>query len=475
MSRPDQSRPDRREALGLLGAATAATVLSATLPAPARAQAQTPAATAPGPGTPQPGVPRLGEELTPFGAVRAGNRTRAIPPWAGGLTTAPRGYVPDRPSPDPYVEDVRWFTVGAADVERYKVRLTAGQQALLAKFPESFELALFYTRRSAAAPQGIYDASLANAGRAALGENGLALRDATVGVPFPIPANGVQAMWNHKLRWRGTSLSRTSVTMVQSADGSRSATKLREDFASPYAAGDAASPPLLYRRTVLEPREQAGSSLVIQSTLDPVASRTRAWAREGERGRVVPAPDFAYDTPDPATGGVCTADMLDMFSGALDRFDFTLVTRREMYMPYNANRLTNPSLTARDILWPGHPNPQFLRYELHRVWVVDARLKPNFQHALPDRTYYLDEDSWQILASEHYDGKGALLRYAEAHPVAHWQVPVLFPAIEFAFDLTADRYAARGLEYGLPPPVFDAPARPEDFTAEALVRRGRRG
>ena len=467
MSDPTDFHPDRRQTLGLLlGAARiGATAAAAATPRGALAQGA----------PPDVGVPRLGEELTAFGAVRAGNRTRAIPPWTGGLTEAPRGYVPNRPSPDPYIEDVRWFTVGAADVERYKVRLTAGQQALLAKFPESFELALFPCHRSAAAPQRIYDATLANADRAGLGENGLALRDASVGVPCPIPANGVQAMWNHKLRWRGGSVSRTSLTVVQSGDGSRSMTKLREEFDSPYADGDMAAPPLLYRRTILEPREQSGSSLILQGTLDPIAARTHAWAREGDRGRVVRAPDFAYDTPDPVTGGICTADMLDMFSGALDRFDYTLVTRREMYMPYNAYRLSNPGLTMRDILWPGHPNPQFLRYEMHRVWVVDARLKPNFQHALPDRTYYLDEDSWQILAAEHYDGKGDLLRYAEAHPVQHWQVPALVPAVEFAFDLTADRYTARGLDNGLPPPVFGAPLTPQDFTPDALVRRGRRG
>lgn len=465
MSDPTDFRPGRREALGLL-LGTAATA------AAPRAFAQgAPPDVAP----PDVGVPRLGEELTPFGAVRAGNRTRAIPPWTGGLTGAPRGYVPGRPPPDPYIEDVRWFTVGAADVERYKVRLTAGQQALLTKYPESFELALFPCHRSAAAPQRIYDATLANADRAGLEGNGLALRDASVGVPFPIPANGVQAMWNHKLRWRGGSVSRTSLTVVQSGDGSRSMTKLREEFASPYADGDMAAPPLLYRRTILEPKEQSGSSLILQGTLDPIAARTHAWAREGKRGRVVRAPDFAYDTPDPVTGGICTADMLDMFSGALDRFDYTLVTRREMYMPYNAYRLSNPGLTLRDILWPGHPNPQFLRYEMHRVWVVDARLKSNFQHTLPDRTYYLDEDSWQILASEHYDGKGNLLRYAEAHPVQHWQVPALVPAVEFAFDLTADRYTARGLDNGLPPPMFGAPLTPQDFTPDALVRRGRRG
>jgi hypothetical protein len=146
-----------------------------------------------------------------------------------------------------------------------------------------------------------------------------------------------------------------------------------------------------------------------------------------------------------------------------------------MYVPYNAYRLNMPSVAPSDFLWFGHPNPQFLRYELHRVWIVDARLKPNLQHKLPDRTYYLDEDSWQIVMAEHYNGQGDLLRYAEAHGVAHWQVPAFLPAVEFAFDLTADRYVARGIDNALRPPLFDKPLKPEEFTPEALVRRGRRG
>jgi hypothetical protein len=448
---------NRRDALALLGGAAASTATPSW--------AQDPAAPPP--------VPRLGEELTPFGAIRAGNRTRVIPPWTGGLTTPPKGYMPGRHSPDPYIEDGRWFTVGPADAERYKIRLSAGLQALLAKYPTTFEVPLFPCRRSAAAPQRVYDACLENAGRATLGENGLVLSGARVGVPFPIPANGVQAMWNHLLRWRGTAMSHTSQTILPSGDGGLTERLYQEDFSFPYAAGEDGKP-TLYRRTSLTPPDQVGTTLLTQATLNPIRSGFRAWLRSGERGRVVPAPDFLYDVADPATDGVCTADMFDMFSGPLDRFDFTLISRREMYVPYNAYRLNTPSLAPSEFLWYGHPNPQFLRYEMHRVWIVDARLKPNFQHKLPDRTYYLDEDSWQILMAEHYNGKGELQRYAEAHNVAHWQVPAFVPAAEFVYDLTADRYVARGIDNLQRPPVFDKPLKPEEFTPESLVRRGRR-
>lgn len=477
MTRP---APNRREALSLILAGAAGLAASPT-PAQEAAPAASPSG-APSSGatasSPDPAIPRLGEELTPLGAVRAGNKTRAIPPWTGGLITAPKGYVPGRHSPDPYVDDGRWFTVGPGDIERYKIRLSAGLQALLRKYPGSFEVPIFPSRRSAAAPESFYQATMANAGRAALGENGLVLRGATVGIPFPIPANGVQAMWNHVLRWRGLSMSRTSLTALPAPDGGLPVTGVREDFLSPYAADrmadTPAGKPLLYRRTQLSPPDSAGSTLVIQSTLNPIQSGFSAWFRQGERGRVVRAPDFDYDTPDPLSGGIRTADMLDMFSGALDRFDFTLVSRREMYVPYNAYRLNNPNLSPTDFLWFGHPNPQFLRYEMHRVWIVDAKIKPAYRHSLPDRTYYLDEDSWQIVMAEHYDAKGQLVRYAEAHGVAHWQVPVFAPAMEFAYDLEGDKYVASGIDNATTPPLFDRPLPSTDFTPEALVRRGRR-
>ncbi|KAA0686535.1 DUF1329 domain-containing protein [Azospirillum brasilense] len=417
-------------------------------------------------------VPALGEELTPFGAVRGASRTRAIPPWKGGLTAVPSGWKPGTHLPDPYDEDGRWFTVGPGDLDRYKVRLSAGLQAMLTKYP-SFEIPVFPSNRSAAAPQRVYDETIENAKRAKLGENGLALSGARVGVPFPIPANGVQAMWNHILRWRGTSFSRTGATVLPEAGGIHTAAVYREDWQSSYAAGIDGGRPFHYRRTTLMPKAEAGTTLLLHGTLNPIQSGFAAWFRQGETGKPVRAPDFVYDTPDPASGGIRTADMLDMFGGPLDRFDFALVTRREMYVPYNASRMNTANLAPVDFLWLGHPNPQFLRYEMHRVWIVEARLKSGFRHALPERTYYLDEDSWQIVMADHYDGKGNLVRYAEAHGIAYPQLPVFAPALEITYDLTGDRYVVNGLDNQLAPPDFAKTLRPEDFAPDTLERKRR--
>lgn len=437
-----------------------ATLLVLLTALPALAQGTAPAAK----------VPALGEELTAFGAVRAGNPERSIPAWTGGLTQMPPGVRPGGHLTDPYIEDERWFTVGVADIDRYKFRLSAGLQAMLRKHP-SFEVPIYPTHRSAAAPQEIYDASLANAKTATMAENGLAVRGARVGVPFPIPANGLEAMWNHVLRWQGVAMRRDSVTVLPELTGALPTTTYREERLSPYAAGQDGRP-VYYRRTALS-GDKAGTTLLLRRTLDPIRTDYSNWYREGEAGRVVRAPGFAYDTPDPATGGICTADMLDMFSGPMDRFNFRLITRRGMYVPYNAYRLTLDHLAPADFLWPSHPNPQFLRYELHRVWVVEATLKPGFRHAFPERTYYLDEDSWQILMADHYDAKGDLVRYAEAHGIEYPQVPVFAPVMEVTYDLSGDRYVVTGINNAFPPPDFQAPLTAKDFEPDALETKKR--
>ena len=414
--------------------------------------------------------PLVGGELTAFGAIRAANRNDTIPAWTGGMTTLPPDHVAGTHLRDPFLEDTRWFTVKAAEIDRYRSRLSAGLVALLRKYPGSFEIPMYQTRRTAAAPQRIYEASIENAaGRARLTENGLAVGGARIGIPFPAPKTGAEAMWNHLLRWQGESLTRTAATAIPDERGTSIPSFYREDRLSSYAMGEDQPAAVSRRRTGLHPAEVAGATLLTQQTLNPLQRPPVAWYRPaGDKVRPVRAPDFAYDTPDPAAGGLRTADMMDMFSGLLDRFDFQLLGRREMYVPYNAWRLTSPDLALEEVFWSAHPNPTLLRYELHRVWVVEATAKRGLRHAFPRRVYYLDEDSWQILMADHYGPDGALARYAEAHPIMHPQVPALLPARELTYDLASGRYVVSGLDGAEKPPVFDKPLKPEDFSPEML-------
>lgn len=406
-------------------------------------------------------------ELTPFGAIRAADRNGFIPEWAGGLTQPVKGYAEGQRHPDPFFEDARWFTVGPLDLERYRVRLSVGLQELLKRHP-SYEVPVYPTRRTAAAPQRIQDATVENAKSARLVENGLVVRDARVGIPFPQPKSGAEAMWNHLLRWRGGTVTVLDGVAQPDSFGNLALSRYRVDWFPAYSLAADAPAALLFKRTGIEPEEVAGGTLILQDALDPIRRPRAAWYRPPGETRVLRAPDFAYDTPDPATGGVRTADMLDMFSGMLDRFDFTLVGRRSMYAPYNAYRLEAGNLAPDDFLWAAHPNPSFLRYELHRLWVVDAKLKPGFRHPFPERTYYLDEDSWQIVMAEHFAPDGTLARYAEAHGLTYSQVPVFAPTMEITYDFPGNRYVVTGLDNAGGPPVFGKPMTAAAFAPESL-------
>lgn len=447
--------------------ALAGAVLALTLAAPAFTGAFA-ADTAP----PEPVV---GGELTAFGAVRAANRNGTIPAWTGGMSEPPPEYAPGKHMRDPFPDDTRWFTVRAAELARYTSRLSAGQIALFRKYPSSFEIPMYPTRRTAAAPQRIAEASIENAaGRARLTDNGLSLTGARVGIPFPAPKTGEQAMWNHLLRWQGESVTRIHGIAVPDERGYSTPAFYREERLSSYAAGQDGPVAVHRRRIGLRPAEVAGSALLTQQTFNPLQRPPVTWYKPpGEKTLPVRAPDFAYDTPDPATGGLRTADMMDMFSGLLDRFSFELLGRREMYVPYNAWRLIAPDLGLEEVFWSAHPNPTLTRYELHRVWVVEATLKRGLRHGFPRRVYYLDEDSWQILMAEHYGPDGELARYAEVHPIVHPQVPVLLPARELTYDLASGRYVVSGIDGLERPPVFDKPLKAEDFTPEALLPKRR--
>jgi hypothetical protein len=412
-------------------------------------------------------------ELTAMGAIRAGDQYRFVPEYTGGLTGPIRGQIKDQPPPDPYYEDSRWFTVTQSDLERYGERMPDGMRELLRRY-KSFEIPLYPSRRSASAPRAVLEGAVANLTRASTGNNGLSVAGVENGVPFPIPRTGMEAMWNHLLRWRGGPSTRTNGFVIPDAYGNLKIERYREDWLPAYVLGMEASAALYYRRALLDGPAEERTVLAIQDALDPVRRPRRAFYLAPKAQRPVLAPDFVYGTPDPATKGVRTADMLDMFSGALDRYLFTLIGRRTMYMPYNAYRLVQPRVEPKDFLWAEHPNPGYLRYEMHRVWVVKAELKKGYRHPVAERTYYLDEDSWQILAADHFDAKHALVRYAEAHCIAYGEPRVFGPAVEFTYDFAERRYAVNGLANREPPPNLKAKLVPADFESDALIPRPRR-
>ena len=419
---------------------------------------------------------RLGKDLTPVGAEKAGNADGSIPAWTGGITQPPAGYQLGMHHPDPFADDAVKFTITKDNLEQYKDKLTAGQIALLQAYP-TYKIPVYPTRRSASLPQYLYDATKITAVNAQLGTDGNGVLNAVMGVPFPIPQDGREVMWNHLLRFRGISAIRTIAQAAPSRSGDYTLVRFQEEFLFPYVQ-EGMTPEKLenivfyFKQTVVAPPRLAGSILLVHETLDQVKEPRSAWIYNTGQRRVRRAPNVAYDNDGTASDGMRTSDQLDMFNGALDRYDWKLNGKRELFVPYNSYRLHSDKVKYSQILTPLHINQDLTRYELHRVWVVEATVKTGLRHIYTRRTFYLDEDSWQILAVDQYDARGELWRVSEAHCINYYDAHVFWSTLEVHTDLQNGRYLAVGLDNENAMYDFTIKRTPADYTPDSLRRDG---
>lgn len=421
---------------------------------------------------------RLGQDLTPLGGERAGNAAGTIPAWTGGLMSPPAGYKPGMHHLDAYADDQPLYTITAENLADHEAQLTAGALALLRAYPD-YKMIVYPTHRSAAYPQSIYDATKEYAVTAKLVNDGNGFTGAIRGVPFPIPENGLEVIWNHLTRYRGVAAVRTIAQAAPLPNGAYTLVQFEDEFLFNYARPELTLKELedsnvlvYFKQSVLAPPRLAGTILLVHETLDQVKEKRAAWVYNAGRRRVTRAPDVAYDNPGTAADGQRTSDQFDIYNGAPDRYTWTLVGKRETIVPYNSYRLRSDKLKYSDIIKPKHINQDLARYELHRVWVVEAKLKPGTSHIYPRRTFYVDEDSWQILAVDQYDSRGQLWRVTEAHSFEYYEVPCFWSALEVHTDLQSGRYLVIGLNNESRPYDFTIKRTPADYTPDSLRREG---
>ncbi len=421
-------------------------------------------------------VARLGgDELTPMGAERAGNAAGTIPAWTGGLTELPAGYVEGEPLVDPFPDDQPLFTITADNYEQYQDKLSPGQIALLKRYPDTFRMPVYQTRRSAAYPDEMYAAYKEDAADNTTTDGGNGLANVDSYLPFPIPKSGIEIIWNHVLRYRGGSVRRVYAQIPVQANGNFSPVILDEQLTFAQALPGAPENRLFYfKQAIRAPARLEGDVLLVHENINQIAEPRAAWIYNAGQRRVRRAPDVQYDGPGTASDGLRTSDDLDLYNGAPDRYDWELVGKKEMYIPYNAYRLLDKNRKYKDIVLKGHLNPNYLRYELHRVWVVDATLKEGKRHIYARRTFYIDEDTWQISAADLYDGRGEMWRVREAHNLSHYQVKVPWYALETSHDLISGRHLPQGLSNELKGYQYqwEYKVTEREYTPAALRRSG---
>ncbi|MCP8467092.1 DUF1329 domain-containing protein [Pseudomonas sp. ZM23] len=418
----------------------------------------------------------LDNHLTPLGAERAGNADGSIPAWTGGMKPGAAAVGANGDYADPFAGEQPLYVISKANLDQYKNLLSAGQQAMFARYPD-YRVRVFPTHRSAALPSAYLDETRQNLAKVSLADAGNGLQGYNFGVPFAEPTEGLEVMWNHMSRYRGGSMRRSFASATVQEKGDYTLVNYDQLYAFREKLSDLKQDEnLLYFTRVLttSPSRYAGEVTLVQEPLNQVSTPRAAWQYIPGQRRVRRAPTVAYDSSARYSFGQVVADSVDGFNGAPDRYDWKLLGKRELLVGYNAFGLASKQVKYQDMLKPGFVNPDLARYEKHRVWVVEATLKPGARHVYGKRRFYIDEDSWQIMASDIYDNRGELWRYYESFLTQYHDLQLPLTALESTYDLISGRYSVNYLTNEEPRRMeVGKPLSEAEFTPAQLKRLGK--
>jgi hypothetical protein len=396
-------------------------------------------------------IKQLGTSLTPLGAVKAGNADGTIPAWDGGMCTPPAGYKPlmgdkgGSPYIDPFANEKPVFSITAANMAQYKDKIDAGTQELFKRYPDSFRVDVYPTHRTACYPQWVYDNTIQRVKNPQLAGAAPGLINAHAQYPFPIPKSGFEAMWNANVKYELPYTEGTQASyLIDSTGGVSLNSVLKIENRNLYWDNSADKVPdnqpyWALIASNLAPASTVGSKQMRHAFLATHERENMAWAYVPGQRRVRLAPEFKYDGVSTTSGGMLMFDEINGFDGKMDKFDFKLVGRREMYVPYNAYKAWAAELTA--INTPKNLNPDYLRWELHRVWEVEATLKPGERHMQKVKRFYLDEDSWSILSYYALDHAGKVQHVMYEPPIQMYEKPGFRNGHYVLYDLSSGVYS----------------------------------
>jgi hypothetical protein len=426
---------------------------------------------------------QLGTTLTPVGAETAGNADGSIPAYTGGV--AAMKSLPNSgdsgPLKDPFADEKPLVQITQQNLSQYSQSVAPGVAELMHRYP-TFVLNVYPTHRTASFPEWFHKDTLQNAQTAHLvGEvTGDGVEGAYGGVPFPIPKNGYEVLWNSYLvAMMPYQMHRIESYMVDSSGSVTNLGDISCTWVQPYQDNSKTALPGSTFQVLLSqyhsPVTQAGTTYLFNYSANQSQKADTTWFYTTGQRRVRLAPEFKYDTPVASYGGVINFDEIELLTGRFDLYDFKLVGKKEMYVPYNEYRLDDGTQTPSTMLGKQHMNPEVLRWEKHRVWIVDGTLKPGMRHVASRRTFYIDEDSWLLLSEESYDQAGKLYRVGFHHPYSVYG-SVTWPyggAYNF-YDLSKGNYMIGGVN-GATAHLFERSYTLPNmslFTPEAMAGKG---
>jgi len=393
----------------------------------------------------------------------------------------PPGWKPGDERIDLFADDKILFTIDASNVDKYADKLSPGQVALIKSY-EGYKMDVYPTRRSCAYPDKQYQVAKNNA-RVAKVDDECFLRGGIQSPVFPIPETGCHLIQNGKLSVFNAvaGYERTEATLIPTIGGSYEPIRRTQKFIfrSVFPQFDSfESLDGVWTRSLshnLAPPKQAGEMTLVYALVD---GHLKAWTYNPGQRRVRRNPNFEYDNPVPGFQGLIMIDQVNGYVGAADRYNWKMIGKQELYIPYNNHKLFSDKLTYDDILESRYLRRDLIRYELHRVWVVEATVRPDRRHTMARRIFYIDEDAWLIVVVDGYDSRGNLWRVSEHTPQVLYELPACVANSSIYYDLVAGRYAITPAFNEEKEADYLAGAKglitDEGFTPDDLRRLGRR-
>ena len=416
-------------------------------------------------------------KFTRFGAEAGPNATGEIPAFEGakGLK-CPEGYQKGDYLPNPYRDEKELLVINSANVDQYKARLSPGQVARLVRNPNHY-MKIYKTHRNFEHPEIYLRATEETSKTAHLDEKNV-LRGFQGGIPFRFPKNGLEAIWNVKRPWAGDDLMTDDCRRVVSPTGkirkARWTTKiialneprLRDRLPNPEGVSGKVLTYYSY------PPDREGEA-ALSVGYDDDTKEGDVWVYYPTLNRVRRAPTLRGGTQ---LDGESTLDELGQdFSDDVNDWDWKLVGKKEMYIPANNYEIWELDALDEKECLAGDINPARIRYELRRVWVVEATLKEGKKHPYSKRVGYYDEDFWGPVLADRYDKRGNLWRMAEYYQCYNYCTQRRYVIGYLYLNLESGRYEVFGgcRDKDTKTNKTDVGLTLDEFTVQALRRAGR--
>ncbi|CAM4228843.1 Sigma E regulatory protein, MucB/RseB [Comamonas aquatilis] len=426
---------------------------------------------------------QLGKNLTCVGAIKAGNKEGTIPEFTGKWVGAPAGVAHTQSSGkhpvDIYADEKPIFVITAENAEKYADKLSPGQKAMFQKYPQTMKIPVYKGHRDFRYADDVCEVVKKNALESEVTDGGLGVKGYLGGINFPIPKNGLELVWNNLLPMRATTENMVRDVANVLSDGTMSFGRQENLNLDITTAAENRGKPIegrmAYARTrvLLPEREKGGVSM----TTEPVnfaKDKRLAWSYDAGTRRVRQVPEYGFDQPMPGTGGKLTIDSDRLFNGSPERYNWKLIGKKEMFIPANAYKVHQPTIKYADLLKQNHANPEFMRYELRRVWAVEGSLKEGYRHLFGKRVLFIDEDTGQAVASDVYDARGQLWQHAFINYYYSFDINAWHAGTSFYHDLNSGSYMAYNLfqERPLGPVLNKGGMEPSQFTPQAARNLG---